>query len=172
MVPIFVPHKWQKLVSRCSSTYLRLEPHSIEMRWFLMLQLFLWLISHFWDYLPLLTSIWSDKLQMFNWISLWLTMTKYKLFCFGEKMLFLLDVCSVPPGGGGYLPHWYTGMCVWKVKSRPKTWVHQKLISEILMNDANLLPKIWVPDFVFKTKIPSELAQNVLYKVIDEFKPS
>ena len=33
-------------------------------------------------------------------------------------------------------------------------------------------PKIWVPNFVFKTRIPLTLAQNVLGKLRNNFKPN
>ena len=32
-------------------------------------------------------------------------------------------------------------------------------------------PTLWVPNFVFKTRIPLTLAQNVLYKLRIDFKP-
>ena len=37
-----------------------------------------------------------------------------------------------------------------------------KLYFQMLVHDANLLTKIWMPNFVFKTRIPSTLTQNVL----------
>ena len=41
----------------------------------------------------------------------------------------------------------------------PQIWVHQNCIFEILVHDANLLLKIWVLNFVFKTRILSTLKQ-------------
>ena len=32
--------------------------------------------------------------------------------------------------------------------------------------------KIWVPNFVYKSRIPSTLAQNVLYELRNGFKPN
>ena len=70
---------------------------------------------------------------------------------------------------GGYLRYWYTGVCVWRVNSGPKIVGPSKLYFRILVHDANLLPKNMGANFVFKTKIPSTLAQNVQNKLRNDF---
>ena len=73
---------------------------------------------------------------------------------------------------GGYLQHWYTGVCVWRVKSRPKNMGPSKLYSRNLVQDVNLLPKNVGAKFPFKTRIPSTFAQNVLDDLRNDFKPN
>ena len=80
-------------------------------------------------------------------------------------------VCLTPQGlltfdGGG-------GSAYEGSNRNPKIWVLKTVFLKFWsMMMPISQPKIWVPNFVFKIRIPSTLAQNVLHKFRNDFKPN
>ena len=84
---------------------------------------------------------------------------------------FFSGMLKISPGGLlmtlVYVRYAYEGS-----NSDSKIWVYQNCISEFQSMMPIPYPKIWVPNCVFKTRILSPLAQNVLYQLRNDFKPN